>query len=150
MDAIDCAVKKRRETIALYKYLADGASLDSLKRLFAALRDDEQKHLESIASFKERSEIKNVLLKDNGMLPVIFSQIAKDRGIVSLCEEEISFYQEVLEYEKNAVNHYEAMIESFNDKKVRDGMYTIMSQKKMHFNVLNDLCVLISDQQSTR
>lgn len=150
MDAIDCAVKKRREAIALYKYLADGASLDSLKRLFAALRDDEQMHLERIASFKKQPESKNAFRKNDTMLSMIFAQITKDSGIESLCTDEVSFYREVMEYEKNAVNHYEAMIERVDDRKLKEGISTLMSQKKMHFDILKDLCVLISEQQSSR
>ena len=150
MELIDTALKKKREAIALYGYLVDGASLDSLKRLFAALLDDERKHLERIVSFKRQVETELDGESSNKVVSMLFSQIVNDSGVESLARDEVNFYREVMEYEKNAVDEYESLLEHISDYVMKESMHRMVSHKRQHFEILKDLCVFISKQQSAR
>lgn len=150
MELLDAALKKKREAIALYGYLVDGASLDSLKRLFAALLSNEREHLERIASFKRQVENEREAESSNNAVSMLFSQIVNDSGVESLGRDEVSFYREVMEYEKNAVDEYESLLEHVSDNMMKESIHRMVSHKKQHFEILKDLCIFISKQQSAR
>ncbi len=150
MEIIDTWLKRKREAIALYKYLAEGASLDSLKRLFAALHDEEKRHLERIAILKKQTEHERGIDSDANVVSMLFSQIVNDRGIESLGKDEVRFYREVMEYEKNAIDEYESLIEHAGDNVIKQNMHSMVTHKKQNFEIMKDLCIFISKQQSAR
>jgi rubrerythrin len=149
MNSFDCAIKKEKEVISLYQYLANEASLASLKRFFAALLLDGKKHLEVFSCVKEFSFDNPVEYKPlNGELHKLFLHIVNDNGIGSLPYEEVCLYREVMDNEKNVLKQYERLLDSEENEEIKTAMERVISQKKKHFGIVKDLCVLISEQQS--
>jgi rubrerythrin len=150
MDMFDSAVKHEKEAIKLYEYLAEEASLVSLKRLFSSLLKDEQKHLERITNFRVKPAADDTYQPDKNEFSRLFPQIVKDRGIEGLCKEEVEFYREVMECEKNGINQYEYFLCNAQDEKSKKLFNAMISQEKVHFDIVKGLCVFISEQQSYR
>lgn len=147
MDVLDSAVKQEKEAINLYKYLADEASLSSLKRLFSSLMKDEEKHLERISKFRATLDVDGCR-RDGNELSRIFPQIVIDHGIEGLCKDEVSFYREVMECEKNGIKQYECLLSDVTDEGSRQLLTGILCQEKKHYDIVKELCVVISEQQS--
>jgi rubrerythrin len=150
MDVFDSAAKHEKEAIKLYKYLADEASLVSLKRLFSSLLHDEQKHLEKITNFKATRSDDGSYQPDKHEFSRLFPQIIEDSGIEGLCKEEVDFYREVMECEKNGINQYEYFLYNTHDEKSKNILKSLISQEKIHYDIVKGLCVFISEQQSYR
>lgn len=150
MDVLDSALKHEKEAIKLYKYLADESSLVSLKRLFTSLLKDEKKHLERITNFKATLDDDDAYQPDKHEFLRLFPHIVKDRGIEGLTKDEVSFYREVMECEKIGIRQYENFTNNAKDEKSKKLMTELMSQEKIHFNIIKELCVFISEQQSYR
>jgi len=150
MDVLGSAVRQEREAINLYKYLAGEASLVSLKMLFSSLLKDGQKHLERVTNFKVTIDENDAYQPDIHEFLRIFPQIVKDQGIDGLCKEEVDFYQEVMEYKKNGINKYKHYLSNARDEKSKKLLTELISQEKIHFDIVKELCGLISEQQSSR
>jgi rubrerythrin len=150
MDVLDSAAKHEKEAIKLYTYLAGEASLVSLKRLFSSLLKDEQNHLERITNLKVSRDDDGDCQPDKQEFDGLFPQIVKDRGIEGLCKEEVSFYREVMECEKNGIRQYENFLVNARDDKSKKLLTELMVQEKIHFDIVKGLCVFISEQQSYR
>ncbi|MEA5115069.1 MAG: ferritin family protein [Geobacteraceae bacterium] len=149
MDVLDSAVKHEKEAVKIYEYLADEASLPSLKRLFSSLMKDEQKHLERIANFRDTLDVARYR-HDGNEFSRLFPPIVMDRGIEGLCKDEVSFYREVMEFEKKGINQYESFLSDATDEKSKQLLAGIISQEKMHYDIVKGLCVFISEQQGSR
>jgi|AMWB02.1.fsa_nt_gi rubrerythrin len=149
MDVLASAVKQEKESINLYKYLADEASLASLKRLFSSLMKDEEKHLERISKFRAALD-DDGCWRDGSELSRLFPQIVRDRGIEGLCKDEVSFYREVMECEKKGINQYESFLSDVTDERSKQLLTGIICQEKKHYDIVKGLCIVISEQQSSR
>lgn len=149
MDVLGSAVKQEKESINLYKYLADEASLASLKMLFYSLLKDGQKHLDRITNFKVLHE-NDAYQPDIHEFLKIFPHIVKDQGINGLCKEEVDFYREVMECKENGINNYKKFLNNASDDKSKKLLTELISQEKIHFDVVRGLCYFITEQQSSR
>jgi len=150
MDVLGSAVRHEREAIKLYQYLANEASLVSLKMLFSSLMKDDQKHLERITKCKVPRNVDDEYQPEIHEFLRLFPQIVKDQGIDGLCKEEVDFYQEVMECKKNGINQYKQFLNDAPDEQSKKILTELISQKKIHFDVVKGLCVFISEQQSSR
>ncbi|NTW16981.1 MAG: ferritin family protein [Syntrophaceae bacterium] len=150
MNMFDCAAKHEKEAIKLYTYLADEASLVSLKRLFSSLLKDEQKHLERITNYKATLNDDDSYRPDKNEFSRLFPQIIQDRGIEDLCKDEVRFYREVMDCEKNGINQYEYFLYNAPDEKSKKLLSLLISQEKLHYDIVKGLCVFISEQQGFR
>jgi rubrerythrin len=148
MDVLRSAVKHEREAIKLYKYLANEASLVSLKMLFSSLLEDEQKHLERITNYKISHY--DEYQPDIHEFLRLFPQIVKDQGIDGLSKEEVEFYQEVMECKENGINQYRHFLSNARDEKSKKLLTELISQEKTHFDIVKGLCVYITEQQNIR
>jgi rubrerythrin len=150
MDVLDSALRHEKEAIKLYAYLVEQASLDSVKRLFSSLLKDEQKHHERLANFRVTRDDMHTSQGDKQEFSRLFPHIVRDSGIEGLCKEEVNFYREVMECEKKGINQYEYFLSNTYDEKSKLILNEIVSQERMHFDIVKGLCVFISEQQSYR
>lgn len=148
MDVLDGALRHEKDAIKLYAYLVEQASLDSVKRLFSSLLKDERKHLERIENFRACRNDLVACRSDSLEFSRLFPHIVKDPGVESLCREEVNFYREVMEREKNGINQYEYFLHNSCDEKSKVLLNAIIAQEKKHFDIVKGLCVFISEQQS--
>jgi len=150
MDVLASALAHEKEAVNLYRYLAEEASLTSLKRLFLALLRDEQKHLERLSGFNATLEDSGDCKPEDREFSRLFPQIVEDRGIEGLCREEVHFYREVMECERNGISRYRNYLSNTHDEKSKKLLTEIMLQERIHFDVVKELCVFISEQQSSK
>lgn len=150
MDVLDISLRHEKEAINLYEYLVKQASLESVKRLFSSLLEDERKHYKRIAYFRATLDDTTGWRNDEHEFSRHFSHIARDAGIEGLCGEEVNFYREVMDYEKNGINRYEYYLCNTGDMRSRKLLTDIISREKKHFDIIKELCVFISEQQSFR
>lgn len=145
MDVLASAAKHEKEAINLYRYLSYEASLENLKRLFVSLLNDKENNFERIANYRARLDVDTCGHGENE-LESLFMQIVMDRGIEGLCEDEISFYWEVMKYEKRGISQYESFLSKATDDNLKKLLEGILSKEKKHYDIVKGLCVFIYEQ----
>ena len=148
MNVLDYGITSEKNTMTFYESLANKTSLLSLKNLFITLSHDEQDHLDTISTFKENPGIEFFYQPELDKLPSIFLRIVDDKGFGKLSKEEISGCHQALKNEEDALRWYEELQIVEENKIVKALFQKIIEQEKIHLSVVNDLCVLVSEQMS--
>ena len=111
---------------------------------------DEQYHVDMISAILEKPGASTVFQPDPENLSRIFESIVNDEGLEALPREVVDGCHQAMKNEETVLTSYEELLSDEENKTANALVSKIMEQEKKHLSVMKDLCVLISEQQSSK
>jgi rubrerythrin len=139
MNVFDFALQMEMDGKEHYEKLAAGTPVAGLKKIFAMLADDEQKHfdiiqamkscgLDSIAGSTALDEAKNV-----------FQGLMNGRESLGGLKKDLDGYRYAMKIEADSVKLYEDMAKKENRQNIAQLLLRIANEEKKHYNIMENL-----------
>ena len=150
MSALELAIANERNSITFYEGLAEKISLPSLKSLFISMAHDAQHHLDVISAILENPGKMMAYQPDLESLSRIFETIVDTQGLEGVSRDVVDGCHQAMKNEETVLRNYEALLNSVQSNTKKALICKIVEQEKKHLSVIKDLCILISEQQSSK
>ncbi len=150
MSALELAIANERNSITFYEGLAEKISLPCLKSLFISMAHDAQHNLDVISAILENPGKIMVYQPDLESLSRIFETIVDAQGLEGVSRDAVDGCHEAMKNEETVLGNYKELLCSIQGSTSKALFCKIVEQEKKHLSVIKDLCILISEQQSSK
>jgi rubrerythrin len=139
MNVFDFAMQMEMDGKAHYEKLAAGTPVAGLKRIFAMLADDEQKHFETIQAMKSGGldTIAGSTALDDARN--VFQGLMDDRTTLGGLKKDLDGYRHGMKIEADSVKLYEDMAKKENRENIVQILLKIANEEKRHYNIMENL-----------
>jgi rubrerythrin len=149
MSTLELAIANEINSITVYEGLAEKISLPCLKSLFISMAHDAQHHLEVISALLENPGKIIVYQPDLESLSRIFETIVDAQGLEGVSRDVVAGCHQAMKNEEIVLRNYEELLCRVQSSTTKTLFCKIVEQEKKHLSVIKDLCILISEQQSS-
>jgi len=139
MNIVECAIKMEEEAKSHYEKLAEAASADDLKRLFALLAASEEEHLAALKKLRR------------GLAPVkgdfsrfsegvcVFRPLIDTNNLQKELEGDPDGYRHVVQEEEESIKLYEQLAAETEDKQMRSVITRLADEERKHLKVVENI-----------
>ncbi len=140
MNVFEIAMEKEQEVKTYYEKLAEETSHTGVKNIFTLLAADEQRHFDAVQAMK--NEIECEVPADSPALSAakeVIGAFFGDTVPASKLKKSLDSYRHAMHVESESVKFYESILETIEDKGVKQVLTTILSQEREHYTIVENL-----------
>lgn len=139
MNVFDFAMQMEMDGKAHYEKLEAGTSVVGLKKIFAMLAADEQKHFETIQAMKSGG---NDSMAGSAVLDEarnVFQGLMNESTLLGGLKKDLDGYRYAMKIEADSVKLYEDMAKKENRENIVQLLLKIANEEKKHYNIMENL-----------
>jgi rubrerythrin len=140
MNVFDFAMKMEAEAEAFYRKLAGRSSLPGVKRIFADLAEDEQKHFAMFRQLKADAGLSD--MEDSRTLDharTVFGRLLEEKADIASMQDDLESYHYAMKLEAEGVRFYEDAARREKDAGVQALLLHVAAEERKHFNVVENI-----------
>jgi rubrerythrin len=139
MNVFDFALQMEMDGKAHYEKLAAGTPVAGLKKIFAMLAADEQKHFETIQAMKSGGNDSMAGSTALDEARNVFQGLMNDSAPLGRLKKDLDGYRHAMKIEADSVKLYEDMAKKENRENIALLLLKIANEEKKHYNIMENL-----------